>query len=164
GGVQTIGASGTVYDVAYIQIFQGDLLRGYTGGYGSTTPRPGRRVLATPMHEPAAILVNPPAGNSPEWLALGLDGSMAAFVPAGRAVTWQLLGPAGEEVVRERYWLTFQPGEIRVCASCHGLNINDQAGQPVPQNPPQALLTLLQHWQQFSGDVEKVYLPTVTND
>ncbi|MCB0009379.1 MAG: hypothetical protein KDE04_23100, partial [Anaerolineales bacterium] len=164
GGVQTIGASGTVYDVAYIQIFQGDLLRGYTGGYGSTTPRPGRRVLATPMHEPAAILVNPPAGDSPEWLALGLDGSMAAFVPAGRAVTWQLLGPAGEEVVRERYWLTFQPGEIRVCASCHGLNINDQAGQPVPQNPPQALLTLLQHWQQFSGDVEKVYLPTVTND
>ncbi len=71
---------------------------------------------------------------------------MAAFVPAQRAVTWQLTDNAGEGVVRERYWLTFQPGEIRVCASCHGLSGVDQAGNNVPTNPPQALLTLLQHW------------------
>ena len=38
---------------------------------------------------------------------------MAAFVPARRAMTWQLTDPAGAPVVRERYWLTFQPGEIR---------------------------------------------------
>jgi len=28
---------------------------------------------------------------------------------------------AGTPVVRERYWLTFQPGEVRVCAACHGV-------------------------------------------
>ena len=42
---------------------------------------------------------------------------------------------AGTGVVRERYWLSFQPGEIRVCTSCHGLNSKDQAGQSTPTNP-----------------------------
>ena len=162
GGVQTIGASGQIYEISFMQIFQGDQLRGYTGGYGATTPRPGRRILAAPMHDPAAIFVNPPAGSSSEWVALGLDGSMAAFVPAGRALTWQLLGPNDEEVVRERYWLTFQPGEIRVCASCHGLNLDDQAGNSIPQNPPDALYDLLIHWQQFAGETGKMYLPSIS--
>jgi hypothetical protein len=72
---------------------------------------------------------------------------MAAFVPTQRAMTWQLTDDSGEGVVRERYWLTFQPGEIRVCTSCHGLSEFDQTGNGAPQNPPQALLTLLQFWQ-----------------
>jgi hypothetical protein len=53
----------------------------------------------------------------------------------------------GTPLVRERYWVTFQPGEVRVCTSCHGLNEQDQAGHPIPINPPKALLTLLEHWK-----------------
>ncbi len=64
-------------------------------------------------------------------------------MPARRALTWQLTGGAGQGVVRERYWLTFQPGEIRVCASCHGLNSKDQLNGGVPQNKPEALRQLL---------------------
>jgi hypothetical protein len=51
-------------------------------------------------------------------------------------------------VVRERYWVTFQPGEIRVCASCHGTN--DAAispKNPIPQNEPEALRALLAAWK-----------------
>ncbi len=44
------------------------------------------------------------------------------MIPARRAMSWHLTDPAGVPQVRERYWLTFQPGEIRVCASCHGLS------------------------------------------
>ena len=50
--------------------------------------------------------------------------------------------------MRERYWLTFQPGEIRVCASCHGLNSRDQANAPAPTNPPEALRDFLRYWKQ----------------
>ena len=50
-------------------------------------------------------------------------------------------------MVRERYWLTMQPGEIRVCGSCHGTNEKDQAGNAAPQNPPEALATLLGYWK-----------------
>ena len=87
--------------------------------------------------------VTGPAGS----VALANDGSMAAFVPANRAMSWQLTDAGGNAVVRERYWLTFQPGEVRVCAACHGLNETDQAHNGLPQNPPQALLTLLHYWQ-----------------
>jgi mono/diheme cytochrome c family protein len=48
--------------------------------------------------------------------------------------------------VRERIWITFQPGEVRVCASCHGINEADQAGRTAPQNKPEALRTLLRYW------------------
>jgi len=37
---------------------------------------------------------------------------MAAIVPARRALSWQLTDTNGTGVVRERYWITFQPGEI----------------------------------------------------
>ncbi|MFM7141852.1 MAG: hypothetical protein ACKO2K_08070, partial [Alphaproteobacteria bacterium] len=47
GGVQSIGAPGTVYDVAHLQVFQADALRGYGG---TSAPEPGRRLLARPMH------------------------------------------------------------------------------------------------------------------
>jgi cytochrome c553 len=95
------------------------------------------------MHEPAAD--NAPSSGPSGSVELGLDGSMAALVPARRAMSWQLTDPSGTPVVNERYWVSFQPGEIRTCASCHGQNEVDQANQPPPTNSPQALRTLLQH-------------------
>jgi len=50
-------------------------------------------------------------------------------------------------VVRERYWLTFQPGEVRVCGSCHGVNKTSQTGATEPQNPPEGLRQLLRQWK-----------------
>jgi len=141
---QTIGAAGRIYDVEYLQFFQGDLLRGLDG---PQTPAPGRRVLAQRLHDPRAV--NPPLdpGDPPASVEIGDDGSIAALVPAHRALTWQLTSATGLPVIRERYWLTFQPGEIRVCASCHGLNSLDQAGQGAPVNPPEALRALLRWWK-----------------
>jgi hypothetical protein len=49
--------------------------------------------------------------------------------------------------VRERYWLTFAPGEIRTCTSCHGINETTQANKPAPTNTPTALIQLLQYWK-----------------
>ncbi len=56
------------------------------------------------------------------------DGFIAAFVPAQRYLTWQTTDPNGIPVVREKYAITFQLGEVRVCASCHGINKADQVG------------------------------------
>jgi hypothetical protein len=141
-GTETIGGPGTVYDISHLQIFQADLLRGLT--MGGPTPIPGRRVLAQPAHD--GFGANPPNPGGPaSSVPLGSDGSMAALVPAKRALSWQLTDPAGEGVVRERYWITFQPGEVRTCTSCHGLSSMDQTGASEPTNPPEALGTLLQH-------------------
>jgi hypothetical protein len=160
GGVQTSGATGKVYDVKFMQYFQGDQIRGLTGG--DSTPNAGRRVLARTMHDAAAQGVNAPAA-VPGAVEVATDGSQAAFVPARRAMSWQLTDAAGVPVVRERYWLTFQPGEVRVCASCHGLNSVDQKGGVTAQNPPQALLQLLNRWKQTNGDAptltRRVFLP-----
>lgn len=161
GGTQTVTGTGQIYDIAFMQFFQGDQLRGYTGGYGSTDPRDGRRVLAQPLHDPAALLVNGPSGGPPGSVVIAPDGSMAAVVPAGRALTWQLTDAAGEGVVLERYWLTFQPGEVRVCTSCHGLSEYDQMHALAPTNPPQALQALLEQWQVYNSLTERVYLPGV---
>jgi hypothetical protein len=147
GGVSSVPLAGRVYDVSYLQLFQADLRRGQGGAGGYTTPRPGRRVLPTPMHD--AIAENPPNLTGPAGsVKLGMDGSMASLVPARRAVTWQLTDSVGNGVVRERYWITFQPGEIRTCASCHGINAKDQSGLPKPVNKPEALRMLLQHWKK----------------
>ncbi len=140
GGVQTVKpGGGRIYDIAHFQIFQGDLVRGYTG--------PGRRVLAQPLREPAASknVANPggPAGS----VRIAVDGSSAAFVPARRALAWQSTDAAGNPVVRERVWVTMQPGEVRVCASCHGANSRDQAGNNAPTNKPEALRELLRAWK-----------------
>lgn len=162
GGTQTIGASGTLYDVEYMQIFQADQLRGWTGGY-SNTPYAGRRVLARPLHDTNAVNANlpPQSQNSPVGsVVIAPDGSQAAFVPARRALTWQLTDDTGNGIVRERYWLTFQPGEVRVCASCHGLNVNDQAGKTAPTNPPQALYDLLTYWKTNNPPVSpRAFIP-----
>ncbi|WP_291982501.1 hypothetical protein [Luteitalea sp.] len=144
GGVQTVGAPGKVYDVAFLQIFQADQIRGIGG---TTSPRPGRRVLPQVLHDPRArnpLLPGAPAGS----VAIAPDGSVAAFVPARRALSWQLTDPAGVPVVRERLWVTMRPGEVRVCAACHGANTTDQAGRPEPANAPQALRQLLTYWVQ----------------
>jgi hypothetical protein len=143
-GVSTVGASGTTYDISRFQFFQGDQLRGYGG---TASPRTGRRVLATELHEPEALdhsgaSAANPAGSVP----IAGDGSVAAFVPAARALSWQTLAPSGEPVVRERFWLTFKAGEIRACDGCHGVNSRNQAGGVVATNPPQALADLLGDW------------------
>jgi len=140
---QALPNSGKIYDISLMQFFQGDLIRGYSNGNTS-----GRRVLAQKMHSvPDGI--NPPGQSTlPEGsVEIGSDGSMAAFVPAGRALSWQLLAPDHSAVVRERYWLTFQPGEVRVCASCHGVNTTDHLAGPAPTNKPLALANLLAHWK-----------------
>ncbi len=142
---KTTGTGGKLYDIAFLQFFQGDQIRGFGLYTTNSTPRAGRRVLAQPMHDSSALANNPvdptvPAGA----VKLGVDGSMAAFVPAQRALTWQLSDTNGGAVVRERFWLTFQPGEIRTCTSCHGVNTKDQANHPAPTNKPEALRSLLQ--------------------
>lgn len=142
---QTIGASGKIYDVAWLQVFQGDQLRGLNHG-NPANPGSGRRVIAQHLHDPAVD--NPAPPNAPlASVPLGPDGSLAALVPARRALSWQLTDTNDTGVVRERYWLTFQPGEIRTCASCHGVNTADQANQAVPTNMPIALVRLLNYWK-----------------
>lgn len=139
GFAQSIKLPGHVYDLSHLQLFQGDQIRGY-GGVSS--PERGRRVLSTFMHD--ALDANPPLSSGPRSsVRVAPDGSVAALVPARRALTWQLTDPEGGPVVRERYWLTFQPGEIRVCASCHGVNSVDQLGRQPPVNSPEALRSLL---------------------
>lgn len=142
GGVQKVGGSGQVYDIAHFQILEGRLVRGYAD-------TDGRRVIARPMASGA----NPANPLGPEGsVRIAADGSTAAFVPAQRALAWQTTDPNGEPVVRERSWITMQPGEIRTCAGCHGENSRNQAGEPEPTNAPQALRTLLQHWKQQNGN------------
>ena len=142
GGVRTVSKTmpgGKVYDIAHFQIFQGDQLRAYPG-------RPGRRVIAQPLHDAgAANPANPqgPAGS----VRIAADGSSAAFVPARRALTWQTTDRAGTPIVRERNWISFQAGEMRTCASCHGTNTANQAGLAAPLNKPQALRDLLKYWK-----------------
>lgn len=160
GGVQTTGATGKIYDVTHLQFFQADQLRGLT--FGGNSPRAGRRVLAQYLHEPAALAANPVVDSAPQSsVVVAPDGSVAAFVPAQRALTWQLTDSAGTGVVRERIWVTFQPGEIRVCGSCHGLSDKDQAGQSAPTNAPQALGTLLNYWKA-GQDPNATPMPTRT--
>jgi hypothetical protein len=142
GGVRTVSKAmpgGKVYDIAHFQIFQGDQLRAYPG-------RPGRRVIAQPLHDAgSANPANPqgPAGS----VRIAADGSTAAFVPARRALTWQTTDRTGTPIVRERNWITFQAGEMRTCASCHGTNTANQAGLAAPLNKPQALRDLLNFWK-----------------
>jgi hypothetical protein len=134
-----------LYDIAHIQFLQADQRRGFTSS--TTNIQPGRRILATAMHEPAADNVVDTNGLQGS-LKLSDDGSFAALVPARRAMTHHLLGVTNESVVKERYWITYQPGEIRTCKNCHGINSTDQTGlNGPPNNPPQALRDLLRYWK-----------------
>jgi len=151
---QTTGATGKVYDVAWLQLFQGDQLRGLN--YGTVgNPGNGRRVIAQNLHDPAVD--NPMTTNTLVGsVKIAADGSQAALVPARRAMTWQLTDTNGTGVVRERYWLTFAPGEIRTCTSCHGINETTQANLPAPTNTPAALVQLLQYWRTNNQIVPSV--------
>ena len=145
GGVQTLGTNGTIYSIGFLQLMQADLLRGFKPD--GVTPAPGRRVLGQPLHD--AIALNPPPTNMAPAGAVQLatDGSFAVIVPARRALSWQLTDTNAAPIVRERYWVTFQPGEVRTCANCHGINQHDQTGiQGPPSNEPFALRTLLRFW------------------
>lgn len=145
-----------LYDISHIQFLQADQRRGLTMSSNlNAPPIPGRRVLPTLMHDPAAD--NTPTVNAPLGaVKLGADGSFAAFVPARRAMTWQLTGTNNESVVKERYWVTFAPGEIRTCKNCHGINTIDQAGNPPPANKPQALADLLAYWKSQNTPTSSV--------
>lgn len=132
---ETSAPGSTPKEVGYLQLFEGHQVRGFNWR--------GRRVLARPM----TGAVNPTDAGAPSGaVRIGDDGSMAAFVPAQRALTWMITEPDGDAVVRERYWLTFQPGEIRVCTNCHGVNTTDVFGGPIPSNDPQALRELVRWW------------------
>jgi hypothetical protein len=157
GGVQTIvtngGSTGKIYDITHLQFMQADYLRGYTYGSVTNPIQPGRRILATPLHDTTTI--NRPSGKTNAPLGgteLMPDGSQATFIPANRAVTWQFTGVTNEAVVRERYWVTFRPGEVRTCANCHGINDKDQVGRPSPTNAPSALRELLRLWRTNSAN------------
>ena len=154
-GVQTTNPNfpGNVYDVKYLQFLQGDQLRGIGG---ITDPRPGRRVIAQFLHDPGAMQYNLPTTGDQGSVSLRSDGSVAALLPANRAVTWQLTAPDNLGIVRERIWMSFVPGEIRVCASCHGGNTPNQAGDQEPTNTPLALSDLLDHLKNFDSDGDQV--------
>lgn len=150
GGTGTAGDGGKIYDIAWMQFFQGDQVRGWGG---TDTPRPGRRVLAQPLHDASALAWMPPtpAGAPDGSVAIAPDGSVAAIVPAERAMVWQSTAPDGTPVVRERYWISVKAGEVRSCPSCHAANRTDQAGRPPAQNAPQALTALLTYWRDRNG-------------
>jgi hypothetical protein len=152
GGTQTLGNNGHVYDISYMQMLQGDQIRGIGG---VDHPRPGRRVIAQPMHDEAAFAFMPPRPPGAPQGAVGIaaDGSAASIVPARRALAWQTTAPDGTPVVRERYWISAQAGEVRACDGCHGVNDVNQAGLPPAQNVPQALRELLAYWRDHHDSV-----------
>lgn len=147
GGVESIPADGKVYDISHLQIFQADMIRGY-----GLRDFLGRRPIATPIHDtdqsPNLQEFNTLSSSGPESsVKIASDGSIAAFVPATRALSWQIVSPEGEAVVRERQWLTFSPGEIRTCEGCHGINDKSHLGNDAPANQPEALRALIRSWK-----------------
>jgi len=152
-GHQTTGAPGQMYDITHMQFFQGDQIRGYGG---VADPNPGQRVIAQYLHDQNAMQYNIPFTNAPPGSAeIYADGSVAFFVPARRALSWQTLSPQGEAVVRERYWITVQAGEIRACGGCHGVNQIDQSGALPSIQKAEAFRELLRHWD--SGLVDLIF-------
>nr|WP_315484002.1 hypothetical protein [uncultured Undibacterium sp.] len=149
--ISSLNPEGKLYAIQHFQILQAEQIRGYTD-------RPGRRHIAQaikdfhPMNLKTASQSKQPTSidnneNSRSSVVIAKDGSSAAFVPAARALTWQTTDPQGNPVVRERNWISFKAGEIRVCASCHGVNHRDQANFPAPMNKPEALRELLARWK-----------------
>jgi hypothetical protein len=156
---QSANATGKIFDIAHLQIMQGDQIRGYGMNTPQSVPKPGRRVIAVPMHDVKNITApGAPAGA----VDIAADGSLAAFVPARKALSWQLVSPSAEPVVRERFWVTFKAGDIRVCASCHGNNSEANNPQnPIPQNKPEALRSLLRGWRASNVPQKTVQISPV---
>ena len=151
------GTTGGLYDIAWLRLYQADLRRGYV--LNTATPIPGRRVVATPLHDTMSHNVQI-AGAPAGAVRIGDDGSVAAILPAGKAMTWEMLAndAAKTSQVKERFWVTFQRGEIRTCTNCHGINTADQTGAAAPANPPAALADLLAFWRSThpSGTIQFV--------
>jgi hypothetical protein len=140
-----VTASGQVYDISHMQFLQGDQIR---GSGGNASPDSGQRVIAQFLHDENAVANNIAFAGAPLGSTeIYPDGSVAAFVPARRAMAWQSLAPDATPIVRERYWISFQPGEIRACGGCHGVNNIDQDGNPANTQNAQAFRALLQHWK-----------------
>jgi hypothetical protein len=168
GGVQTISnlpayAGPPLYCIDRMQFFQADQVRGFTASTIANA-LPGRRPLSRPLNDAHAVQFNLPGDVAvPGSQFIESDGSVALFVPAQRPMVWQSLAPAAAcgsstqppsaPVVRERYWIEFQPGEIRACNSCHGVNQQNQAGQITPINQPQALADLLGWWKLHGDEI-----------
>jgi hypothetical protein len=149
-GSATLPGGATAYDISHYQIFQADLIRAYTTGGG------GRRAIPRVLNDATAVAKNaayaPNATGPAGSVKIATDGSTAAFVPARRALAWQTTDNAGNAVVRERVWVTMQPGEVRVCASCHGVNNKSQINTDGPTNKPEALRSLLQAWKNAGAN------------
>lgn len=147
---QTVGAAGKIYDIGWVQLYQADAIRAYThdGANPNAVPAAGRRCMPVPMHDSLSEMPTTPNA-PPGAVKIADDGSWAAIVPAGRAMTWHMLDGSGTvSYVKERYEVTFAPGEIRTCAVCHGVNTADQAGNlGAPVTKPQALRPILQYWR-----------------
>ena len=141
GGKTTVSSSiaGRTYPISSFQIFEASLIRAYNN-------IPGRRPIAQPIKDLGTV--NAPNLNGPvSSVKISPDGSTAAFVPAQRALAWQTTDDTGNPIVRERVWVTLQPGEVRTCAGCHGQNGKNQAGAAIPQTKPEALRDLLRVWK-----------------
>ena len=146
-----------------MQFFQADQVRGFTTG-SVANPIPGRRPIARPLNDTHALQFNMP-GDSPCPAAsssMQTVPSRCSFRRSGRSCgnPWRRKQAAAvrrnrstRPVVRERYWIEFQPGEIRACNSCHGVNQQNQAGQSTPANPPQALSDLLGWWKLHGDEI-----------
>lgn len=143
-GVQTVGSGGALYDISHMQFVQGDQIRGIGG---ASSPQPGRRVLAQFLHDAQSVELNASPGGPPGSVPIFPDGSVAAYVPTRRAISWQSTAPDGAPVVRERFWLSFQPGEVRACDGCHGVNQASHAGAAPAQNVALAFRDLLARWK-----------------
>lgn len=148
---QTIANAGQLYEISHMQFFQGDQIRGYGG---VSDPDSGQRVIAQYQHDDNAAVNNIAFQNAPVGSTeIFADGSASFFVPAKRAMAWQSLDPNGTPVVRERYWVTFQPGEIRACGGCHGVNDRDQSGALPSVIKAEAFRALLQNWKSNFPDL-----------
>ena len=131
-------ADDSVLGIDHLQIFTGRQLRGKDDESNANGVENYRRVLAQPANEilvkdntntprnvnlPAAVGV--PAGSVKISTA---DGSVAFIVEANRPMAWQTIDSTApgvpvdrtDGIVRERYWIGFQPGEMRMCPACHG--------------------------------------------
>jgi hypothetical protein len=145
-GAKSVVGNETPRDISFLQFVEGDALRAFRGYSAANPVGNSRRIVGEPIAETRLASWMGTNGAPTGAVALASDGSMAAFVPAQKPLSWQLLAPDGSPVVRERYWLTFAAGEIRTCTNCHGINVHSQTGQPPPSNEPAALKTLLTAW------------------
>jgi hypothetical protein len=146
-GAKSVVGNATPLDVSYIQFIEGDALRAFRGSDANGPVGDGRRIIGEFVGDTASTPWFAPKGAPAASMKLGSDGSMAAFVPAQKPLSWQLIDSGGVPVVRERYWVSFAAGEIRTCPNCHGINTTSQTGAKPPMNEPDALRALLTSWK-----------------